>query len=339
MNNKQLLQSILARQSSNNGFWHGHPHPDSMPAYKAHFDVNDDYSLSKKLNDTFVWVMPEANKCWKHPDGTPMLDVMGGREKHSLNEGGVFAECDDVAEVEKFHWPDPKYLDFSDTLAAVEKAEADQLGILSSMWSPFFHNVADFFGMDNYFVKMYTDPDVVDAVTRHTAEFYLAANEKYFAKAGHKIDAVFFGNDFGSQLDLLISPDLFERFVLPYFVLFTQQAKKHNLKVVLHSCGAIDRAIPYLIEAGVDALHPIQALARNMSAEHLAKEYKGQITFVGGVDTQQLLPFGTPAQVRDEVHRLRDLFGSNYIVSPSHEALLPNVSPENLQAMAEAALD
>jgi len=69
------------------------------------------------------------------------------------------------------------------------------------------------------------------------------------------------------------------------------------------------------------------------------EKYNDKIVFIGGVDTQQLLPFGTPEQVRDEVRRLKRLFGPNFIVSPSHEAILPNVPPENIAAMAEAALE
>ena len=69
------------------------------------------------------------------------------------------------------------------------------------------------------------------------------------------------------------------------------------------------------------------------------QKYNGKIVFVGGVDTQELLPFGTPQQVRDEVRRLRDLFGPNYVVSPSHESILPGVSHDNILAMAEAAAE
>jgi uroporphyrinogen decarboxylase len=193
--------------------------------------------------------------------------------------------------------------------------------------------------MENYFIKMNNDPAVVDAVTRHVVDFYLAANEKLFNLAGKKIDAFFFGNDFGSQLDLLISPELFDRFVMPYFREFTDQAHRHAYKAVLHSCGSIDRVIPRLIDAGVEILHPIQAMAKNMDAESLARKYKGKIVFMGGVDTQRILPFGTPEDVRAEVRRLKYLFGPNYIVSPSHESILPNVSPENITAMAEAAVE
>lgn len=334
---RKHFHDILERRSSQNGFWHGNPHDDSMPAYKEYFQVKDDYELSGKLDDTAVWIMPEHHACWQHPEGLPMFDITGGKEKHSLNEGGVFAECEDLAEVRNFHWPDPDNLDFSTALKSVDRAHKDGFAIMSGMWSPFFHLVADFFGMDNYFVKMYTHPEIVEAVTENVIEFYLEANRRWFEIAGDKIDAMFFGNDFGSQLDLLISPELFKNFVLPSFIKLTEQGKKYGLKIVLHSCGAIDRAIPYLIDAGVDALHPIQALARDMEAEKLAAKYNGKITFIGGVDTQQLLPFGTPQQIKEEVRRLRDLFGPNFIVSPSHEALLPNVSPENLEAMAEAA--
>ena len=111
------------------------------------------------------------------------------------------------------------------------------------------------------------------------------------------------------------------------------------MKVLLHSCGSIYRVIPRLIDAGVDALHPIQAQAANMDAKTLSREFKDKIVFVGGVDTQQLLPQATPGQVKDEVHRLRDLFGPNFVVSPSHESILPDVPWENVQAMAEAAAD
>ena len=107
----------------------------------------------------------------------------------------------------------------------------------------------------------------------------------------------------------------------------------------MHSCGAVFDIIPRLIDLGIDALHPLQAKAANMQPEKLAKEFKNDLVFIGGVDTQELLPFGTPQEVKDEVHRLKDIFGSRYIVSPSHEALLENVSIENVVAMSEAAAE
>ncbi len=149
----------------------------------------------------------------------------------------------------------------------------------SGMWCCFFHIAADMFGMENYFIKMHTNPDVVDAVTRHICEFYLEANERFFEQAGSEIDALFFGNDLGTQLDLLVSPDQLERFIMPYTRKFVEQGHAHGYQVMHHCCGAIHKIIPSFIDAGVDALHPLQAKAANMDAETLARDFKGRIAF------------------------------------------------------------
>jgi len=339
MTNRDHFRDIINHKSGHCGFWHGNPHEDSRKARYSYFNAGDDRELGLKLGDCFDWVMIDSNGLWKHPDGIPMFDVLGGKERHSLGQDGVFANCEDIAEVERFQWPDIKFCDFSEAEKAVDESRKSGQAVLSGCWAPFFHVLCDFFGMENYFAKMYTDPGVVEAVTEHVVNFYLQVNGKWFDIIGDRIDSIFFGNDFGSQLDMLISPELFDKFVMPYFRRITEQAKSRGYKVALHSCGAIERVIPRLIDAGVDALHPIQAKARGMDAETLAKKYRDKLVFIGGVDTQDLLPFGSPRQVRDEVRRLKDLFGPDYIVSPSHEALLPNVSPENVEAMVEAAME
>jgi uroporphyrinogen decarboxylase len=94
-----------------------------------------------------------------------------------------------------------------------------------------------------------------------------------------------------------------------------------------------------LADAGVDCLHTLQALARAMEAERLAAEFKGRIAFLGGVDAQQLMTNGTPDEVRAAVHRVYAQLAPHPIVSPSHEAILPNVPMENVAAMAEAVVE
>ena len=105
---------------------------------------------------------------------------------------------------------------------------------------------------------------------------------------------------------------------------------------MLHSCGSVIKVIPDMIEAGIDGLHPIQALAVGMEAEQLAEKFRDKIVFIGGVDTQVLLRDGTARQIKEDVRRLKKLFEHNFIVSPSHEAVLPDVPPANLAAMSEA---
>jgi len=151
------------------------------------------------------------------------------------------------------------------------------------------------------------------------------------------VDAYFFGNDFGTQRDLMMSPAFLEEFVMPWFRQFTDQGHRWGKQVILHSCGSVYRIIPRLIEAGVDCLHPLQAKAANMEAERLGREFGGRITFLGGIDAQDVLPHGTPESVKADVARVRRLLGPYVIISPSHEAILPDVPPANVRALAEAA--
>jgi len=268
----------------------------------------------------------------------PIFDYYDGRERASLGQAGIFADCESIGKIEKYPWPDAANCNFTETAAVAGRVAQTGQAVVSGLWCSFFHDLCNFFGMENYYMKMYTDPGVIIAVTEHVVDFYLEASEKLYALAADKIDAVFFGNDFGSQLDLMVSPDCFDKFIMPYLNRLIGQAHRYGLKVMLHSCGSVDRIIPMIIDAGVVALHPIQALAANMDAGSLSKKYNGKIVFIGGVDTQRLLIHGTPQQIREEVKRLKSLFGPNFIVSPSHESLLPNVSPENIEAMADEAL-
>lgn len=365
MDGKERIRRILNREPSDRvGFWLGNPADETKKKYYKHFGIQEDLEselekqkekdsilltkkggrtdleLAIKLNSDLIWVSPELDlSSWKHPEGKPMFDVFAGKPRKSLNQPGIFAECESIKEIEEFEWPNARYLDFSNCIARLDDASSNGMAVVGGMWMPFFHVVSDFFGMDNYFIKMYTNPDVILAATEKVVDFYLEANKRCLDAMGDKLDAAFFGNDFGSQLDLLISPKAFNRFVLPYFKKLIEQMKSYNLKVILHSCGSIRKVIPQLIDAGVDALHPLQAKAVGMDAESLAKEYKNDLIFMGGVDTQELLPFGTPQQIKQEVKRLKSVFGDGFIVSPSHEALLPNVSIENVMAMRDAVLE
>lgn len=347
MNSRERIKTIFGGGTPDRcGFWLGNPHGDTWPLYFDYFGLAGDCpdatgripltaeeKLRRMLGDDFRWICPQWS-AYKHPEGKWIWENQHDALK-GLGSAGVFAECTDVREVEDFAWPNLDYLDFQPALDTL-KSTGDYYRA-SGMWASFFHDVADFFGMENYFVKMYTDPDVVEAVTENVCRFYLEANERFFAVAGDEVDAFFFGNDFGTQLDLLVSPKLFDRFVMPYFRMFTDQGHRHGYQVILHSCGSIFKVIDRLIDAGVDALHPLQAKAANMDAETLASNFKGRIAFLGGVDTQDLLVNGTPEEVRADVRRVKRLLGPNLVVSPSHEALLPNVPPENALAMAEAA--
>ena len=185
-------------------------------------------------------------------------------------------------------------------------------------------------------MNMVSEPDIFRAVINRTTEFYLKANGLFYSAAGNKLDAVLIGNDFGSQLSLILSRELICEFVLPGTKALIDQAKSHGLKVIHHSCGAIRDLIPDLIKIGVDAIHPIQALAAGMDAPGLARDFGDKVSFCGGVDAQNLLVNGTPEEIRKCVQKLRKLFPTGLVISPSQEAILSDIAPENIRALFAA---
>lgn len=336
MTSREKVFRIFDRRSTGEGaMWTGHPNDKTIPIYAEKWGIEPTReAIFQFLNDDCRWFTADSG--YHHPSGRPAIDPSYGTERHTLSAEGCFANAETIADIEKYPWPDPDYCDFTEIYKQVEQFP-DKM-VFTGMWCPFFHNIADFFGMENYFIKMYECPEVVEAATERIVDYYVAANEKYFAGLGDKADVMFFGNDFGTQRDLFVSPELFRKFVLPSFKRLIAVGKKYNKKIMLHSCGSIYRIIPDLIDAGVDILHPIQAQAAGMSASDLA-QYKNDLAFVGGIDAQTFFVNATPQQIKDEVHRVRDILGPNIVISPSHEEVLPNVPAENILAMAEAARD
>jgi uroporphyrinogen decarboxylase len=336
MSRRKLITRLIAGEKvERTGFWLGMPHADTWPILHGHFGTKTEEELRVKLGDDCRWICPQFYPdVFQDPQGRQLFDAGLDRAKHAVPP---LAACETVEEVNQFPWPNPEYLNFDSCLRDLE--QAGDVYRMSGFWTCFYHNVSDLFGMEEYFVKMYTNPDVVQAVTDKVCEFYFEANDRFFKAARDLVDGFFFGNDFGTQCSLICGPDQFDRFILPWFLRFTELGHRHGHQVILHSCGSIHAVIPRLIDAGVDCLHPLQALAANMDAVTLARDFKGRVTFLGGIDMQELLTHGTPAQVRDDVLRVQRLLGPNVIIIPSHEAILANVPPANVEAMAKAVYE
>jgi uroporphyrinogen decarboxylase len=147
-------------------------------------------------------------------------------------------------------------------------------------------------------------------------------------------------DDLGTQNGLLFSRDTYRSILFPrhrrLFDFIHRQSP--GIKVFLHSCGAVSGLIPDLIEAGVDILNPVQTSAAGMDPVGLKRDFGSALVFWGGgVDTQSVLPFGTPDEVRDDVHRRLDIFapGGGYVFGSIHN-VQSDVPPRNLAAMLEA---
>jgi len=170
---------------------------------------------------------------------------------------------------------------------------------------------------------------VIDRITA----FYLRANEIFYESTRGYLDAVLIGNDFGSQGGLMVDAGSLREYVFPGTKQLIDQAKSYGLKVMHHSCGSVFPIIDDLIALGADIIHPIQALAADMDIRKLKANFYRKVAFCGGIDAQYLLVKGDPAAVAEKVRETMEVFPTGLIFSPSHEAILPDIPPGNVEAM------
>jgi uroporphyrinogen decarboxylase len=174
----------------------------------------------------------------------------------------------------------------------------------------------------------------VDAVIKRIELYHQAVGPYCFAWGVASDDA-------GTQGRELLSPDLFREMIKPHYARLCGWVHAHtNWKTFLHSCGSVYRYIPEWIDAGVDILNPVQISAANMEPERLVREFGGRIVFWGGgCDTQRVLPFGTPDEVRQHVRHNIEVFGSGtggFVFTQVHN-IQQDVPVENAEAMFRAA--
>ena len=189
-------------------------------------------------------------------------------------------------------------------------------------------------------MDMIANPKLTTAIMDKMLEFYISFWGEMLPIVGPYVQVIKLGDDLGMQSGPLISPDLFRSMIKPRereLIAFIK--KRTDAKIFFHSCGSIYEFIPDLIEIGVDVLNPIQVSAKDMDTKRLKQEFGDRLAFWGAVDTQQVLPFGSPEDVVAEVKkRIGDLApGGGYILSSVHN-IQAKVPPENIETMFDAAL-
>jgi uroporphyrinogen decarboxylase len=217
--------------------------------------------------------------------------------------------------------------------ASTDRALMISVGCNLFEWGTFLRRI------DNFLMDLVLDPVHVDGLLDALMELHLATLERVLAAVGDVADVIRFGDDLGMDSGPLMSPETYRRFFKPRHAALQAYVHEHStMKTFLHSCGSIHALLPDLIEAGVDIINPVQISARDMEPERLERDFGADITFWGGgADTRQVLPRGTPAEVRDHVRRTIETFapGGGFVFATAHN-MLPDVPPENIVAMFEA---
>jgi hypothetical protein len=189
-------------------------------------------------------------------------------------------------------------------------------------------------GMERLLYDMAAEPKLAHALVERVGEACVDLNRAQLASIGKRIEVYGIWDDFACQDNLLMSPAMWRRHFRPYYKRLIEEAKKYDLLVYFHCCGDLFDVIPDLIDVGVDILDPIQTSARRMKWEDLKREFGKRLCFHGGVDIQKLLTRGTPAEVKQEVGMVKELFDGEggVILGPSH-LMTRDIPVENIVAL------
>lgn len=339
----------------------GHREPDRIPLFYRDvpeveqrllrdLGLNDREELLRFFDVDFRWVSPEYV-------GPPLFDESTGRKRdiwgfeyqyiRFSERAGYWeiathplADADDPAELDDYPWPRIDWFDFS-TLADQVK-QFDEYAIMTSpgfaspsiLQTPIQHLL----GMEKSLIDLAINPDFFRAMVEHVLNFLKPFVERMLKEAGDRIDFFHIGDDYGTQNGLMLSPRHWREAIQPAMRQLNEIVKEHKANLYLHSCGAVRELIPDLIETGVDVLDPVQVKAAGMKPDELKREYGNRICFCGGVDEQELLPRGTPTEVKTGVNRLLDAMaaGGGFFIGPTHN-FQDDIPTANIVAMYEAA--
>ncbi|HOH30413.1 MAG TPA: uroporphyrinogen decarboxylase family protein, partial [Candidatus Hydrogenedentes bacterium] len=192
-------------------------------------------------------------------------------------------------------------------------------------------------GLENASLDLALDPEFAVAMMSKCADFSVCLSEK--ACARFPLDWLWLGDDVAGQRALIMNPELWREIIKPQLKRIAEVGKAAGLPVAYHCCGALSPIIPDLIEIGIEVLNPVQCNCPGMNPLKLKKEYGDHLSFMGGVDTQGLLPNGTAGDVyRATVELIEGMTadGGGYILAASH-AVPPETPDENIFAMYAAA--
>jgi len=297
------------------------------PSSNWRFDVTEDHKYQYFVDEWGVkWRRPKKNGYYFDVVENPLRDEV--QEK----------------DIDNYPWPD--FADRRRIEGLVKRAqnleqEKGRALVLEGPGGEIFDTAFLLRGYENFYVDLASRPSLACYVMDKMLELQLQFWEMALRELKEYVLVVRMGDDLGMQLAPRISPRMYRKYVKPRHRKLFSSVKKMaegRIYIFFHTCGSVYDIIPDLIEVGIDILNPVQVSAAKMDTKRLKKEFGKELTFWGGtVDTQDVLPHGTPEEVKEEVkRRISDLApGGGFVFSPVHN-IQYDVPPQNIMAMWEA---
>lgn len=289
-----------------------------------------DYAATKLWNPRgeYSFHIPQRANPVQDEDGSWRMTV--GNERLYMPKGGFFFDGG---------WPDFHEDDWGTQIDKLAQ-KAERLYKETDYFLSYL-TFGAFFSSDlDYLCDMLTDPDSIKAQHEQWLEGQIAQAKLVIDKLGGYVQGVLLNSDLGTQTGPFCNPAVYADVCAPYLKRFCDfMHRNSDFKLLLHSCGSIEPFIPILIDCGIDAINPVQVSAANMEPHHLKQAYGDKITFWGGgCNTQTVLNFGTPEDVRENVRYLTNIFkkDSGFVFNQVHN-VMGDIAPENVVAMFDEA--
>jgi uroporphyrinogen decarboxylase len=219
---------------------------------------------------------------------------------------------------------------FAEFPARLRADEADPRFRVFSIGFSLYERAWTLRGMEELMVDFYEHPDFVRDLLGAIADWNLAQVDRAL---NEDIDAVYFGDDWGTQTGLQMGPAIWREFIAPELARLYGRVREAGKYVIIHSCGKVDSLFDELVELGLNCFNPFQPEV--MDVDRLLPAYRGRLAFHGGLSTQQTLPYGSPEEVRRATRHLLELGAAGgYIFAPAH-AVEGDVPLANLLAFID----
>ncbi len=245
-----------------------------------------------------------------------------------------------LTDLDAHPWPAPASADAAGLRAEAERLRRETDAALVLHVPGRIFSIGQFMcGFTNWLVQLKANPEFCEALLDRALEIQLGMAADMLAAAGDTVDILYLADDYGIQTGPLIAPGLFRTIFKPRMARLIRFLRDRSPAVIaFHSCGSVSALIPDFIDAGVQILNPVQVSAANMDTARLRRDFGRQLVFWGGIDTQRVLPTGSPADVRTEVFRRVADLAPGYIAAAVHN-IQAEVPAANIVAMYEALRD
>ena len=252
------------------------------------------------------------------------------------------ADATTLDAIERHPWPD---MDDPTRVAhmgaeAARLADDGEYAIMATPWLLFpLERAFAMQGMSRFLMNAALEPEFAEALLRKIASLCERLMGHVLDVLGDDVDIIKIGDDLGTQQRLLMSPTMYRSMLKPVHAEFIASIRRRTkARIFFHTDGDVFQLIDDLVEIGVDILNPIQTSAGKMAdLAALKRRYGDALTVCGAIDTQRILPHGTPDEVRAEVRRVIGELapGGGYLLSSVH-TIMNDVPAANILAMVDA---